>query len=88
MKNILRQELIGLKCDIIKSKNPCQEKTKGIIVDETLKSIVILSKNKKIRVFKKGTIFRIEKNNIVMNIEGDEIMQRPEDRIKKKFKRW
>ena len=86
-KNILRHEIIGLRCEIIKSGNRDHVGLKGKIINETMKTVVIKNKEKKI-IPKKDTVFRIHLNNQKVDIDGNYIIARPEDRIKKKFKKW
>ncbi len=85
--NILRHELIGLDCKIVNSKNKSQISIEGRIVDETMKTIVIEGKARK-TVEKKGTTFRVKLGGKNVYIDGDFIVARPEDRIKKKIKKW
>lgn len=84
MRNILRHELIGLHCEVISSKNKSHVGIKGKIIDETMKTIVINGK----RVPKQNTTFRIKLNEKKINIDGNHLLSRPEDRIKKKIRKW
>ena len=86
-KNILRHELIGLHCRILDAKNKSLIELGGKIVDETMKTLVIDMDGRK-RVPKDGTIFQLTVNGKKVAIEGGMIASRPEDRIKKKFKKW
>lgn len=87
-KNIIRHELIGLKCEIINSENISQKGISGKIVDETMKTIVIETGKSEKKIPKKGTMFRLEIGKQSVDINGDYLVARPEDRIKKKFTRW
>ena len=82
--NILRHELIGLECKVVKSQNKIQEGIDGKIVDETLKTLVIGGK----AVQKKGAVFRVKLQDKSVDIEGDFLVARPEDRIKRKISKW
>jgi ribonuclease P protein subunit POP4 len=84
VKNILRHELIGLECTVVAAKNRDSVGIKGMIEDETLKTLVISGKT----VFKKGSTFRVILGRKTMEIDGDYLVSRPEDRIKKKIKKW
>lgn len=84
-KNILRHELIGLECRVIESDNKNQIGLEGKIIDETLKTITL--KNKK-TVLKQGSVFRIKIGKNTVEVDGNHLVSRPEDRIKKKFKKW
>lgn len=86
-KNIMRHELIGLPCEVIASQNTSQIGIKGRIVDETMKMIIIKNGEKK-SIQKKDSVFRIDFGQQKADINGNYIIARPEDRIKKKFKKW
>ncbi|MBI2076570.1 MAG: ribonuclease P protein subunit [Candidatus Aenigmarchaeota archaeon] len=86
-KNILRHELTGLDCEIVGALNKSQIGIKGKIVEETLKTIVIKNDSLK-RIQKKGTVFRLQTPKEKIDVYGDFIVSRPEDRIKKKIKKW
>jgi len=88
VKNILRHELIGLPCEIIRTSNKSQIGIKGRIVDETLKIIEIKTTEGKKMVAKKNTIFRVSIDDKKVDIDGNFIGYRPEDRIKKRFTKW
>ena len=87
-KNILRHELIGLQCEVLKAKNPDNVGIKGKIIDETMKMLVIKQDDEKKKIIKAKSIFRIALNDQKVDIEGDYLVARPEDRIKKKFSKW
>lgn len=82
--NILRHELIGLECRVLKSQNKGQEGINGKILDETLKTLVVGGKT----VQKKGSVFRVRLQGKGVDIDGNYIVARPEDRIKKTIRRW
>ena len=91
--NIARHELIGLDVAVMRSRNKSQVGLKGKIVDETAKTIIIglngsAEKSKRRVIPKAGTIFRVALDKGKVDIDGDIILGRPEDRIKKKLKRW
>ena len=86
-KNILRHEFIGLECRVVGSDNKDHIGLKGRIVNETMKTIVIKDKEKKV-IPKKGTLFRVQLKDQKVDIDGNYVISRPEDRIKKKFKKW
>ena len=88
IKNILRHEFVGLPCEIVKSSNPSQKGIKGRIIDETLKMITIKNGKGKKNIAKKDTVFRMTLGENKIDIDGNYIILRPEDRIKKNFKRW
>ena len=83
-RNIIRHELVGLECTVVKSANRAQTGIHGTVEDETMKTLVIGGK----RVFKKGSVFRLKVNDQTVEIEGGFLVSRPEDRIKKKIRKW
>jgi len=87
-RNILQHELIGLDCQIKSAKNSCQIGIKGRIIDESLKIIKIKTGKKILVIPKAGTIFRINLSSQKVDISGNMILARPEDRIKKRLKKW
>lgn len=86
-KNILRHELIGLPCEVIVAQNASQIGIRGRIVDETMKMIMIRDGEKK-SIQKNGSVFRVDLGKQKVDINGNNLVARPEDRIKKKFKKW
>ncbi|MBI4162763.1 MAG: ribonuclease P protein component 1 [Candidatus Aenigmarchaeota archaeon] len=89
MKNILQHELIGLECEVVDAANKSNIGVKGKIVDETMKTIVLKeASGKKAIIFKKEAQFRLWLNDKKIIIKGDHLVSRPEDRIKKKIKKW
>ncbi len=87
-KNILQHELIGLIGKIVRSSNQSQTGIEGKIIDETMKTIMIKNKKGSSEVMKKGTVFRIDLNGKNVDVDGNFLVARPEDRIKKKTKKW
>ncbi len=88
IKNILQHELIGLDCVVVYSKNKDNIGIKGNIVDETMKTLSIETGEGVKKILKQGTEFRIDLDDKRVIIEGDYLISRPEDRIKKKIKKW
>ncbi len=87
-KNILRHELVGLRCTIVHAAAQQQQWLSGTIVNETMKTVHLQTTHGRKIVRKQGTIFRVVVGNKTVDITGDVIIARPEDRIKKKFKMW
>jgi len=89
-KDLVRHELIGLDVEIADSDNPEIIGTKGRVVDETRNMIVIETKDgKEKNLAKDGSsfIFTLPQGDRV-RVEGNLLVARPEDRIKKKLKKW
>ena len=87
-KNIKQHELIGLECEIVLATNKSQIGVKGRIIDETLKTLLLKTEKGRKQIPKKGTVFRIRLHDKKVDVQGDGILARPEDRIKKKLKKW
>ncbi len=85
-KNILRHELIGLFCTITDAKNKSLVGKSGKIVDETMKTLVIGNQRK--RIAKQDTVFKVQIGQKAVTIDGNLLVARPEDRIKKKYRKW
>ncbi|HLD48898.1 MAG TPA: ribonuclease P protein component 1 [archaeon] len=86
-RNILRHELIGLDCIVMKASNKSSTGISGRIVDETMKTVVIKDTDMK-RVQKSGSTFRLSLSGKKVDVNGRYLLARPEDRIKKKFNKW
>jgi len=88
-ENLVRHELIGLKVRIAESPNKLNAGLEGKVIDETRNTLVMERTNgKEIRIQKERNVFSFELNSGRVRIEGRLLMGRPEDRIKKKFKKW
>ena len=87
-KNILMHEFIGLHCRVVKSKNKYNVGIEGKIIDEGMKTMTLKTAKDRKVVMKKDTTFRMDLDQQKVDVDGNFIIARPEDRIKKKFKRW
>jgi ribonuclease P protein subunit POP4 len=89
-KNIFYHELIGLYSKVIKSSNESLIGICGNIIDETKKTISIeTDNNSELKIIPKDiSVFLISlPNGEVVEIEGKILVSRPEDRIKKRYKK-
>ena len=87
-KNILMHEFIGLQCKVVESKNKYYAGIEGKIVDESMKTITMKTNQNRKVIMKKNTIFRMDLGKEIVDIDGNFIIARPEDRIKKRLKKW
>ncbi|MBI5332491.1 MAG: ribonuclease P protein component 1 [Candidatus Aenigmarchaeota archaeon] len=87
-KNILQHELIGLDCTVIRSGNKSQIGIKGKIVDETLRTLIIETEHGLKKILKDSCVFRMNLKGQNILVEGSYLIARPEDRIKKKIRKW
>jgi ribonuclease P protein subunit POP4 len=87
--NLVRHELIGLRVRVAESANRKNVGITGKVIDETRNIFVIEKTNgKEVRLAKEHNVFVFFLNRQKVRIEGDVLVGRPEDRIKKKFKKW
>ena len=87
-KNLIHHEFIGLKVHATSKKNKSLN-LKGTIIDETKNTIKIEGvDNTEKMIPKNGTVFVFEiPDGEKIEIDGDILSIRPEDRIKKRFKK-
>ncbi len=88
-KNLVKHELIGLKVKVVDSKNPTSRGLTGNVVDETRNVIKIEKDNRKeVKLIKDQCTFSFMVNGRWIDVDGKLLVARPEDRVKKKFKKW
>ena len=87
---IVMDELIGMDVEISRSSRRELIGLKGRVIDETLKILRIEIKDtgREIAVPKKFCVFRFKAGNRVVDVDGRDILFRPEDRIKKYWKKF
>ena len=87
-KNLVHHEFIGLKVHATDLKNKSLN-LKGTIIDETKNTIKIEGEDNTEKIIpKNGTIFVFEiPNGEKVEVNGNILSIRPEDRIKKRFKK-
>ena len=87
-KNLVHHEFIGLRVQATNVKDSSL-KLVGTIIDETKNTIKIEDNNKIEKIIpKKSSIFVFElPNGEKIEINGEILSIRPEDRIKKRFKK-
>ncbi len=88
-KNIFRHELVGLFVKVVNSTHEGFTGIEGKVVDET-KNTILIETDKTEKIVPKGVAtfhFYLPDGNVV-EIEGKIIIARPEDRIKKKFRKF
>ncbi len=87
--NIFRHELIGLNVEIVESSHQELVGIKGKVIDETRNTLCLeKADGKEIVIAKNTSVFQFQiPEGSVVEIEGKVLVSRPEDRIKKKFKK-
>lgn len=85
---IVQQEFIGLNTEVVRSSNPTYVGISGRVIDETRNVLVIMHQNKQKAIVKNTAVFHFTMpDGTVVEINGKVIVGRPEDRIKKRFRR-
>jgi ribonuclease P protein subunit POP4 len=83
-KNILKHELIGLEAEVTASTNPSLTGIRGKVMMETKNTLTIGEKT----VPKEGTRLVFRLGGSAVRIDGSLLVSRPEDRMKRKAKKW
>lgn len=87
-QNVFRHEFIGLTVEVIDSNHEGFIGIKGIIIDETRNTVKVdTGKNEKLVPKEEVTFLFTLPQGEKVSIDGKVIIARPEDRIKKKFKK-
>jgi len=81
-RDIVKHELIGLKCEVTSATDPTLVGKKGIIVDETMNTLVIAERVGEKRLPKGNITLMLKINKEEVIIQGKRLIGRPEDRVK------
>lgn len=88
-QNIFQHEFIGLHVEVKESSHEGFIGINGRVVDETKNTITVETEDGEKMVPKKASTFRFKlPDGAVVEIDGRVIVARPEDRIKKKFRKY
>ncbi len=87
-ENVLRHELIGLRCKVVSARNKSQVGIEGHVVDETRKMLTIETKKGLRNVAKESSVFQLAIPHHTVEVSGSHLVAKPEDRIKKKLAEW
>ncbi|OWT33684.1 ribonuclease P protein component 1 [Methanobrevibacter sp. 87.7] len=89
-ENIIFHELIGLEVEVINSSNESLVGINGKVVDETKKTLLIETFNNSEKLLPKDvSIFKFTlPNGSHVEVNGKILLSRPEDRIKKRHKKF
>ncbi|WP_286679479.1 ribonuclease P protein component 1 [Methanobacterium sp. 42_16] len=88
--NIMRHELVGLEVEITHSLHGDLKGIHGRVVDETKNTITIEDGEGYEKIIPKGSVtfeFTLP-NGVTIELKGEIIVSRPEDRIKKRFRKY
>lgn len=85
-RNIVLNELIGLRVRVLRCADRKQVGLRGTVVDESKNTLVVDTGNRLIRLVKATSTFRFYAGRKSFIVNGNEINFRPEDRIEKAMK--
>lgn len=88
VNNLIYHEFIGLYVEVIKSKTESLTGISGNIIDETKKTIKVDTGISEKIIPKDLCIFQFKlPNGEWLEVNGNILLSRPEDRIKKRYKK-
>jgi len=85
-RNIVLNELIGLRARVLRSLDKRQRGASGVVVDETKNTLLLEAKAGRRSVVKKTSVFRFYCGSSAFDVDGKEINFRPSERIEKAMK--
>ncbi len=85
-RNIVLHELIGLRVNVVKSRDKKQVGTSGKVIDETKNTLVIETEDRTVQVVKAASAFRFYFGRKSFLVGGEEINFRPHERLEKSLK--
>ncbi len=85
-RNIVLNELIGLRARVVSCFDKRQRGLDGIVVDETKNTLVLKTRAGTRRVVKKTATFKFYADKKAYVVNGVEINYRPSERIEKSMK--
>ena len=85
-RNIVLNELIGLRARVVRCSDMKQKGLEGIITDETKNTLRIETDGRSRTVVKAASVFRFYTQSRSFLVEGREINFRPHERIEKAMK--
>ncbi len=85
-RNIVLNELIGLRARVLSSLDRKQRGLSGTVIDETRNTLVMETEKGTKRVVKKSSSFRFYLGNRHFDVDGIEINFRPVERTEKAIK--
>jgi ribonuclease P protein subunit POP4 len=88
-KTLARHELIGLRVEVVSSSNRSQVGAKGVVTDETRQTLTVDTGKAEKNFPKDQCTFKFTlPSGQKVRVDGRLLVARPEDRIKKKLKKW
>jgi ribonuclease P protein subunit POP4 len=87
--NLVRHELVGLEVEVVESTNPSQVGLSGRVVDESRNTLSIETSKGARSLPKQDCTFRFTlQTGEEVRVKGSLLVARPEDRVKKKIRKW
>lgn len=87
-ENLVRHELIGLPVKVVESANKANVGLSGKVLDESRQILIIETKKGVKKLAKDTCVFSFKIGGQWIKVGGKILVARPEDRVKKKFKKW
>jgi len=87
-EDLVRHELIGLNVKIASSSNLVMIGIHGKVVDESRNTLTIETKAGPRTAIKDQCEFSFKLGKEWVRVDGKLLVARPEDRVKKRFKKW
>ncbi|MEK6977935.1 MAG: ribonuclease P protein component 1 [Candidatus Hydrothermarchaeota archaeon] len=83
--NLLRHELLGLGCKVVKATNPSLVGLEGTAMDETKNMITLGVRGMEKRIPKREAVFQFTlRGGTKVEVDGKGLVGRPEDRVKRR----
>jgi ribonuclease P protein subunit POP4 len=80
--------LIGLDVEVIGDSNPSNKSLSGRVIDESRNTLIIRQSGTPKRIVKRNAAFCFKlPDGTLVRVKGSAIVGRPEDRVKKRFRR-
>jgi ribonuclease P protein subunit POP4 len=87
--NLTRHELMGLSTHVVASSDPSLVCRRGVVVDESKEMIHLNTPRGLVRVAKQTCVFDVRlPDGTVVRVDGHNLRGRPEERLKKRLRRW
>ena len=88
-KDLVLHELIGLEVKVVSSTNSQLRDMKGTVIDETRNMLTIETPKGEKKLTKQDCTFSFHlPSGEWVKVQGSLLAARPEDRIKKKLRKW
>ena len=88
-KDLVMHELIGLEVKVVSSTNSQLKGLKGTVIDETRNMIKIETSKGEKSLAKQDCVFSFHiPSGEWVKVQGSLLVSRPEDRIKKRVRKW